>query len=323
MSNQPYIKPLRILSIFGIILAASLLNGCGDIALFNPKGQIGLEEKNLIITSASVMLIVVIPVILMSIIFAWKYRASNTTAKYTPNWEHSTKIEIVVWAIPCIIILALSYITWQTCHSLDPSKPIASNNKPIVIDVVALDWKWLFIYPEQGIATVNEIAFPVDTPVEFHITSATVMNSFFIPQLGSQIYAMAGMDNKLHLIANETGVYKGYSANYSGAGFSDMKFNAIASTPAEFDAWVKKAKQSTATLNATSFNTLVEASKKNPVAYYSAFTPNIFMQIMQTSVSSKDEYVKLSDSTHPKTLASSTVMDMASSHDDMHMSPAH
>jgi len=323
MSNQPYTKPLRMLSIFGIILAASLLNGCGDIALFNPKGQIGLEERNLIITSASVMLIVVIPVILMAIGFAWKYRASNTTAKYTPNWEHSTKIEIVVWSIPCIIILVLSYITWQSCHSLDPSKPIASTNKPIVINVVALDWKWLFIYPEQGIATVNEIAFPVDTPVEFHITSATVMNSFFIPQLGSQIYAMAGMDNKLHLIANEAGTYGGYSANYSGAGYSDMKFNAIANSPAEFDAWVKHVKQSPETLNTATFNTLVQASTKNPVTYYSAVKPNIFTQIMQTSVSSKDERIQLSDATDPKTTAPVAMMDMTSSHEDMHMSPAH
>jgi cytochrome o ubiquinol oxidase subunit 2 len=264
MSNQPYTKPLRMLSIFGTILVAGLLNGC-DNALLNPKGQVGLDERNLIITSTLLMLIVVIPVIIMTFWFAWRYRASNTKATYTPNWEHSTKIEIVLWTIPCIIIFALGIITWESSHHLDPSKPIASTEKPIRIDVVALDWKWLFIYPEQGIATVNEISFPTNVPVEFHITSGTVMNSFFIPQLGSQIYAMGGMENKLNLIANHDGVFPGISANYSGRGFSDMKFNAISTSREEFDAWVNKVKQSPKTLDISTYSTRdgVDVSKVN------------------------------------------------------------
>ena len=160
------------------------------------------RQKNLIITALALMLIVVVPVILMTFWFAWRYRASNKAATYTPNWSHSNKIEAVVWGIPCIIILVLGIITWKTTHSLDPRAPLPSTVKPLEIEVVSLDWKWLFIYPEQGVAAVNELVFPANVPVHFKVTSGSVMNSFFIPQLGSQIYAMAGMRNQLNLIAN-------------------------------------------------------------------------------------------------------------------------
>ncbi|GAC1377762.1 MAG: cytochrome o ubiquinol oxidase subunit II [Aquirhabdus sp.] len=326
MSNQPYTKPLRMLSIFGTILVAGLLNGC-DNALLNPKGQVGLDERNLIITSTLLMLIVVIPVIIMTFWFAWRYRASNTKATYLPNWEHSTKIEIVLWTIPCIIIFALGILTWESSHALDPSKPIASSEKPIVIDVVALDWKWLFIYPEQGIATVNEIAFPVNVPVEFHITSGTVMNAFFIPQLGSQIYAMGGMENKLNLIANQPGTFPGLSANYSGHGFSDMKFNAISTSRADFDAWVNKVKQSPKTLDISTYSTLTKPSEKNAVEYFATFKPSLFRDIM---ISSRDG-VDIAKVNEPKVQvehaskehSSHADMEMSDSLSDMQMSSAH
>lgn len=208
---------------------ALLLGGC-DMTLFNPKGQVGMDERTLIITATLLMLIVVIPVIVMTLAFAWKYRASNTQAEYKPDWHHSNRIEAVVWLVPCVIIAILGWITWESTHKLDPYRPLDSEVKPVTIQAVSLDWKWLFIYPEQGIATVNEIAFPKDTPVNFQITSDSVMNSFFIPQLGSQIYSMAGMMTKLHLIANEEGVFDGISANYSGGGFSGMRFKAIATS---------------------------------------------------------------------------------------------
>ncbi len=288
MSNQPYTKLFRMLPLLGIVLAAGLLSGC-DMALLNPKGQVGIDEKNLIITSTVLMLIVVIPVIFMTIYFAWKYRASNTKAKYTPDWSHSTKIEIVVWTVPCIIIIALAIVTWKSSHALDPQKPLVSTEKPIVIEVVALDWKWLFIYPEQGIATVNQIAFPVNVPVEFRITSGTVMNSFFIPHLGSQIYAMGGMQSKVHLIANEAGTFPGISANYSGAGFSDMKFNAIANSRAEFDTWVQQVKQAPQALNAETYKTLEKASIKHPVEYYSTVTPDLFQNIIVNAQKGKNQ----------------------------------
>jgi len=338
MSNQPYTKPLRILSILGTILVvAGLLTGC-DNALLNPKGQVGIEEKDLIITSTLLMMIVVIPVIVMSFWFAWRYRASNTKATYTPNWEHSTKIEIVLWTVPCIIILALSIITWQTSHSLNPSKPIESTEKPIRIDVVALDWKWLFIYPEQGIATVNEISFPTNVPVEFHITSGTVMNSFFIPQLGSQIYAMAGMENMLNLIANQDGVYPGISANYSGAGFSAMKFNAIAGSRENFDAWVNKVKQSPQTLDLAAYKVLTTRTEEEksphyhptvyPTTYFASFKPNLFKDIMISSrdgvdISKVNEKPAVQSEHGSQEHSTHADMQMSDSHSDMQMSSAH
>ncbi|WP_112843161.1 cytochrome o ubiquinol oxidase subunit II [Proteus mirabilis] len=276
MRLMKYIKSIGTLS---LLAAAVLLSGC-DMALMNPKGAIGAEQKTLILIALGLMLIVVIPVILMVIVFTYRYRESNTKATYRPNWAHSNKIELVVWTVPIIIIVILATITWKTTHELDPYKPLVSDEKPVTIEVVSMDWKWLFIYPEQGIATVNELAFPTNVPVNFKITSDSVMNSFFIPRLGGQIYAMAGMQTKLHLIANEPGEYQGMSASYSGHGFSDMKFTAIA-TPdrAGFDAWVAKVKQSSDTLNTTAaFDELAKPSQKNPVTYYSSVKPMLFQE---------------------------------------------
>jgi cytochrome o ubiquinol oxidase subunit 2 len=264
-----------------LLASASLLTGC-DMALMNPKGQIGLEQKSLILTALGLMLIVVIPVIIMAVVFARKYRASNTDAKYTPDWSHSNRIEAVVWTVPVIIVVILATITWKTSHELDPYKPLDSEVKPILVDVISLDWKWLFVYPELGIASVNELAFPVNTPVNFRVTSDTVMNSFFIPQLGGQIYAMAGMQTKLHLIANEPGVYDGISSSYSGAGFSGMKFKAIATQdPAGFEAWVAKVKQSPKQLTTVAqFNALAKPTEYHPVEYFSSADPALFVNLI-------------------------------------------
>lgn len=256
-----------------------LLSGC-NMALLDPKGAIGIQQKSLILTATWLMLIVVIPVIIMTFLFAWKYRASNKNATYAPNWSHSNKIEFVVWTIPLIIILILGTITWKTTHSLDPRTPLPSKEKPLVIQVVSLDWKWLFIYPEQGIATVNEISFPANVPVEFKVTSGSVMNSFFIPQLGSQIYAMAGMQNRVHLIANEEGAYKGISANYSGAGFSGMKFMAYATSQEKFAEWVAKVKQAPKNMQWTDYEGLSKPTQNNPVEYYSSVKSGLYMDIV-------------------------------------------
>ncbi|AEF44154.1 cytochrome o ubiquinol oxidase subunit II [Serratia plymuthica] len=276
MRLKKYNKSIGMMS---LIASTVMLSGC-NMVLMNPKGAIGVEQRTLIITAIALMLIVVIPVIFMAFAFAWKYRASNKDAKYSPNWSHSNKIEAVVWTIPIIIIAILGTITWKTTHELDPFKPIVTDKKPMTIEVVSLDWKWLFIYPEQGIATVNELAFPKDVPVEFKITSNSVMNSFFIPQLGGQIYAMAGMQTKLHLIGNEAGKYDGISSSFSGRGFSGMKFTAIVTpTEGDFDQWVAKVKASSNNLNATSdFNKLAEPSENNPVEYFSSVKPNLFKE---------------------------------------------
>ncbi len=234
----------RILSRGSLASVILMLSGCNS-ALLDPKGAIGVQEKELIITALLLMLIVVIPVILMTIYFAYRYRASNTEEEYAPEWSHSTKIEVVVWTIPIIIIAILATITWRSTHELEPSKPLESDVKPMTIEVVSLDWKWLFIYPEENIATVNYVAFPKDVPVQFKLTSDNIMNAFFIPRLGTQIYAMPGMVTKLNLIANHEGDYKGFASNYSGEGFSQMKFTASAmSDRAAFLNWVQKVKAS-------------------------------------------------------------------------------
>ncbi|MGB6487165.1 MAG: ubiquinol oxidase subunit II, partial [Steroidobacteraceae bacterium] len=264
--------------------AALLLSGC-QWAVLDPKGPVGLQERSIIITATVLMLVVVVPVIALILIFAWRYRASNEKADYQPNWAHSSRIEAVVWLIPCVIVAALGVIAWRSSHTLDPYRPLATNVKPIRIEAVALDWKWLFIYPDQKVATVNQVAFPANVPVEFHITSATVMNAFFIPQLGSQIYAMAGMQTELHLLANEPGTYQGLSSNYSGDGFSGMTFKAIALPRQGFDAWLAKVKASRQTLGTSAYKQLAEASENNPVAYYSQVQSNLFADIIAGGMS--------------------------------------
>lgn len=259
---------------------AFMLAGC-EGGVLDPKGQIGIDEKNLIIVATLLMLIVVIPVIFMTLYFAWKYRDGRDEEIYAPKWAHSTAIEIVVWVVPIIIVIILGVITWNSTHDLDPYKPLEHDAKPVTVEVVSLDWKWLFIYPEYGIASVNELAFPANVPVNFKITSDTAMNSFFIPQLGSQIYSMAGMATKLHLIANEPGTFEGISANYSGAGFAGMKFNAIATaTAGDFDAWIAKVKQQGNTLDVEQYKQLAEKSENNPVQYYGSVQKGMFNYIV-------------------------------------------
>ncbi|MFW9078365.1 ubiquinol oxidase subunit II [Pseudomonas sp. P2757] len=275
MSKNRYPRLLGLVPLLGTLL----LGGC-NMTLFNPTGQVGLEQRNLIITATLLMLLVVVPVIVMTFLFAWKYRASNKDAVYTPKWSHSTKIEVAVWTIPVLIIIALGYITYKSTHELDPYRPLESDVKPITIEVVALDWKWLFIYPEQGIATVNKIVFPTNTPVNFKVTSDAVMNSFFIPGLGGQIYAMAGMQTKLHLIANRDAEMDGISANYSGAGFTGMKFKAISTTQEQFDAWVSEVKKAPKQLEKAEYEALSKPSQNNPVELYSSVTPNLFQIIV-------------------------------------------
>ena len=275
MSKKRYPRLFGILPFLGMLL----LSGC-NWTLLDPKGQVGIEQRNLILIATGLMLLVVIPVIFMTIAFAWKYRASNKAATYTPDWSHSTKIEVAVWSIPVLIIIALGYVTYLSTHKLDPYRPLDSDVKPVQIDVVALDWKWLFIYPEQGIATVNKIVFPANTPVNFRVTSDAVMNSFFIPGLGGQIYAMAGMQTKLHLIADRNAEMDGISANYSGAGFTGMKFKAIATSQEDFEAWVNEVKQSPQQLDKATYEALAKPSENNPVALYSVAPENMFQSIV-------------------------------------------
>jgi cytochrome o ubiquinol oxidase subunit II len=268
---------LAVGRLFGLA-SVLLLAGC-NFDVLDPQGRVGSDEKSLILTSTWAMLIVVVPVIVLTLFFAWRYRASNRTAMYLPKWSHSNAIEVAVWSIPALIVLFLANLTWTSTHALDPYRPLPSRIKPISVDVVALDWKWLFIYPDLGIASVNQMAMPVGTPVDFHITSDTVMNSFFIPQLGSQIYAMAGMVTQLHLIADKAGDYAGMSANFSGPGFSDMKFRALAVPDSEFVQWVQKLRNAPDHLDAAAYHKLAAPSEANPVAYFSQVDPQLFHSI--------------------------------------------
>ena len=282
MSKRSVVSALRW-SCAGL---AVFLAGC-NMEVLSPKGDVGMHEKHLILIALGLMSVVVVPVIALTLWFAWRYRASNTRATYAPKWSHSTKIEAVMWGIPCVIIAILAVITWRSTHQLDPYKPLASDVKPVTIEVVALDWKWLFIYPDYGVASVNQIAFPVDTPVNFKITSASVMNAFFIPQLGSQIYAMNGMQTKLHLIAREAGSYDGLSSNYSGAGFSDMRFKAIATSAQGFRDWLANAKADAATLDLPAYQALAQPSEKVPVSYYATVAPGLFDRILHNDTGGK------------------------------------
>jgi cytochrome o ubiquinol oxidase subunit 2 len=262
-----------------ILLASVLFLGGCQSAILNPKGQIGIDERNLLVTCTVLMLLVVVPVIVMTLVFAYRYRASKQN-RYEPEWHHSTPIEIVVWAIPCVIITVLGVLVWRSSHALDPYRPLDSDVPPVTIEAVSLDWKWLFIYPDQNIATVNELAFPEKTPLNFRITSDSVMNSFFIPQLGTMIYSMAGMETKLHLIANEQGTFPGLSSHYSGKGFSGMHFKATATDPAGFDAWVAKVRASGQTLDAAAYAELAKPSENVAPTYYASAQPELFNSII-------------------------------------------
>lgn len=254
--------------------------------LFDPKGLIAADEKNIMIFAMLIMLTVVIPVILLTLLFAWRYRASNTKATYRPEWAHSILIEIICWSIPMIIIAILAVITWSSSHQLDPYRPLIIGNKePIEIEVIALDWKWLFIYPKEQIATVNFVQFPVNTPIKFLITSEGPMNSFLIPQLAGQIYAMAGMQGTLYLAADSTGDYMGISANFSGRGFSDMKFIARASSIENFNKWVASIKNSgSPVLTIEQYQLLAKPSRGNSVINYSSVNPTLFETILMQNM---------------------------------------
>jgi cytochrome o ubiquinol oxidase subunit II len=264
-------------------LGATLMAGGCDLShapILDPKGPIALAERDLLFTAFFVMLIVVIPVFVMAFLFAWRYRASNRNASYAPDWSYSVGIDAVIWLVPALIVITLGVLLWTYTHRLDPYKRIDSAVPPLEVEVVAQDWKWLFIYPAQGIAAVNQLVFPSRTPLSLRITSDTVMNSFFIPALGGQIYAMAGMQTRLQLLADAPGKFTGRNTQYSGAGFADQHFQAIAAAPEEFDAWVTKVKQSPDKLDAAAYRALAARSRGHPVTYYSAVEPKLFDQII-------------------------------------------
>lgn len=276
----------KIATLVALPLIMLSLSGC-DLALFDTKGPVGDGIGSTMLYTVLLMLIVVIPTVILSMVVPFKF-SEKKNAKYDPEWHHSTLIEAIVWGIPIVIILFLAIETYKTSHSLDPHKELVSvenpNERPLKIQVVALDWKWLFIYPEEGIATVNEIAIPTNKPVQFLLTSDGAINSFFIPRLGGQLYAMAGMENKLNLMATHAGTYKGLSSNYSGYGFSGMRFEVHAQDKAGYEAWVAKVKASSKSLDDETYNKLTCKSRDNKVEYFNNPDPLRFKNIINDAI---------------------------------------
>jgi cytochrome o ubiquinol oxidase subunit II len=266
-----------------VLTCATVLGGCSQ-GVLDPQGPIAAAERLLLINSTAIMLVVVIPVIVATLAFAWWYRASNAHATRSLDESYEGRVEFVVWSIPALTVILLGGVIWIGSHQLDPRAPIPTNSDPLRVDVVSLDWKWLFIYPDHGVAAVNQLVIPAATPIAFRLTSATVMNSFFVPQLGSQIYTMGGMTTHLNLLADKPGEYPGFSANYSGDGFSEMRFTVKSVTSADFNAWLEQARGSGSALDDAGYAALAKPSTAVPPTTYHAVDPQLFERIVNKTI---------------------------------------
>ena len=273
------------------LLAATLLSvalgGCSE-GVLNPKGPIAAAERLIMFNALGIMLAIVIPTILATIAVAFWFRASNSRATYLPDFEYSGRLELLVWSIPAMTVLLVGGVAWVGAHDLDPRKPISSSVTPVTVQVVSLDWKWLFIYPEQGIASVNKLVVPVGTPIRFELTSSSVMNSFSVPQLGSQIYTMSGMVTRLHLQADHPGTYPGFSAMFSGEGFSDMRFTVDAVTDNEFAQWVRQARETGPALDTQAYADLAKPSKAVVPFTYRTVAADLFSGIVNAGMGTRE-----------------------------------
>lgn len=284
MRKKHKIGGLALLSVV-TLFSVALIFSKGTFAVLDPAGSIAEEQRQLIIIASALCLLVVLPVFAMTVGIVWKYREGNTKAKYQPEWDHSRLAETIWWGGPLLIIIALGAVIWQSSHSLDPFRPISSSKQPLTVQVIALQWKWLFIYPEQNIATVNFMQLPVDRPINFRITADSPMNSFWIPQLGGQIYAMPGMETRLHLMALKPGDYRGVSANLSGEGFAGMKFTARASTETEFQRWINDVKRGDARLTQQAYDALAQPSANAPKMLFASNDAAIYRSVINTYMS--------------------------------------
>jgi len=293
-------------------LAVLMLGGCDAQVLF-PAGDVAKQQAHILAVTTGLMLLIIIPVMIATVVFAWKYRESNREATYRPDWDHSTLLELGIWSAPLLIIIAVGAITWISTHTLDPyrpleriapGKPVPAGVRPLEVDVVALDWKWLFIYPEQGIATVNELALPVNREVRFRLTASSVMNSFYVPSLVGQVYAMPGMETKLHAVLNRTGNFDGFSANYSGSGFSGMRFRTLGLDEAGFDAWVAK-RRTGKLLDRAAYLALEKPSENVRPGFWSAVDPDLFRRVTERCVRAGEPCMSelmRKDMDHPATI---------------------
>ena len=266
-----------------VLIGAAALGACSQ-GVLDPQGPIASAQRLLLINSTAIMLVVVVPVIIATLVFAWWYRSSNTRASRSMDESYEGRLEFVVWSIPALTVILLGGVIWIGSHQLDPRAPIPGESHPLRVDVVSLDWKWLFIYPDQGVAAVNQLVIPAGTPVEFRLTSATVMNSFFVPQLGSQIYTMGGVTTHLNLLADKPGEYPGFSANFSGDGFSEMRFVVKSVPAADFNAWLEQVRGTGSALDEAGYAELAKPSKAVPPITYRSVEPKLFERIIDQTV---------------------------------------
>jgi cytochrome o ubiquinol oxidase subunit II len=262
-----------------VIMAPIALTACQP-AVLDPQGVIGIAEKTILIDSLAIMLAIVVPTIAATLVFFWWFRASNTRSRYLPDWNYSGRIELIVWSIPLLVIMLLGGVAWIGSHDLDPAKPLESKTPPLEIQGVSLDWKWLFVYPNEGVAAVNQLVVPAGVPVHFSLTSASVMNAFFVAQLGSMIYTMNGMTTQLNLQADAPGTFHGISSHYSGDGFSDMHFDVRAVPPEQFAAWIEETRNTGPTLDAASYAALAKQSMNTVPFTFRAVDPGLFHDIV-------------------------------------------
>ena len=278
------LKPLR-----GLLLIPLLLLGGCNLVLLDPSGDVARQQSDIMIITTIITALIIVPVLVAIAVVAWRYRASNKEAKYDPHWDHSPQLELWVWSGPLLIIIAVGAVSWLGTHQTDPyraldriapGKPVPSDVKPLEVDVISLRWKWLFLYPQYGIATVNEMAAPVDRPIQFKLTGDTMMDSFFVPALVGQVYTMPGMQTILHGVINKPGEYKGFSANYSGAGFTDMRFTFHGLDTQDFDAWIGKVRAAGGDLDLAAYGTLRKPSRAAPVRYFARFDADLYQRVL-------------------------------------------
>ncbi|HET6914383.1 MAG TPA: ubiquinol oxidase subunit II [Rhodanobacteraceae bacterium] len=284
------VKRLRSL----LLLPLLLLGGC-SLVLLDPSGDVAHRQSDIMIVTTVITWLIIVPVMVAIAVVAWRYRASNGKAKYDPDWDHSPQLELVVWAVPLLIIISVGAVSWIGTHQTDPyrpldriaaGKPVPADVEPLEVDVISLRWKWLFLYPQYGIATVNEVAVPVDRPIRFKLTGDTMMDSFFVPALVGQVYTMPGMQTILHGVINKPGEYKGFSANFSGSGFTDMRFKFLGLNTQDFDAWVAKARAAGGDMDLAAYKKLREPSRAEPVHYYAKFDPHLYERVLNLCVQS-------------------------------------
>ena len=286
-------EPRRLAWPAAALAAAMALAGCSQAVVLNPAGDVAAQQGQLVITATLLMLVIIVPVIALTLFFAWKYRQGNTEAEYDPEWHHSTKLELVIWSVPLAIIIILGALTWVTTHKLDPyrpldridaQRPVPAGLKPLEVQVVAMDWKWLFVYPEQGIALVNELAAPVDRPIHFKLTATSTMNAFYVPDLAGMVYAMPGMQTELHGVINKAGVFPGLASHNSGAGFSGMTFKFHGLSDAGFAQWVQQAQAEGKTLDKSTYLHLAKPSERDPVQRFARVDADLYDRVLNRCV---------------------------------------